>query len=123
MIKNLLLVGFGGFVGSTLRYLTYLFIDKRHALSFPMSTFTVNIIGSLVLGIIIGLSLKDSVNEHMRLFLAVGICGSYTTFSTFALENISLMSQKDLLTSFIYITASIVLGLAAALAGQWVGKL
>lgn len=122
MIKNLLLVGFGGFIGSTLRYLTYIFIDKRHSLSFPMSTFTVNIIGSLILGIIIGLSLKDSVNENMRLFLAVGICGSYTTFSTFALENISLLSQKDLFVSFIYITASIVLGLGAALLGQMIVK-
>lgn len=122
MIKNLLLVGFGGFIGSTLRYLTYIFIDKRHALSFPMSTFTVNIIGSLVLGIIIGLSLKDNVNENMRLFLAVGICGSYTTFSTFALENISLLTQKDLFVSFIYITASIVLGLGAALLGQLIVK-
>lgn len=122
MIKNLLLVGLGGFFGSILRYLTYLAIDKRLTISFPLSTFTVNIIGSLILGVIVGLSMKDNLNEHTRLFLAVGICGSYTTFSTFALENINLLSQKDLLISFIYIAFSIIIGLAAVFIGQWVVK-
>ncbi len=119
MIKNVLLVGIGGFLGSSLRYLTYIFIDKRFESTFPLSTFTVNIVGSLLLGILVGISLKESLSEPMRLLLAVGICGSFTTFSTFAMENLNLLSQRDMATSFIYIAASVILGLAAAFLGQW----
>ncbi|QSE97373.1 fluoride efflux transporter CrcB [Fulvivirga lutea] len=122
MIKNILLVGLGGFIGSTLRYVTYLFIDKRFELTFPLSTFTVNIIGSFLLGIIMSLAAKDLLNEPMRLLLAVGICGSFTTFSTFALENLNLLSGKEVFTSFLYIAASVVLGIGAAFAGQLIVK-
>jgi CrcB protein len=123
MLKNILLVGLGGFVGSTLRYLAYVYIDKRFAGLFPAATFSVNIIGSFILGILIALYLKNSLSESMRLLLAVGICGSFTTFSTFAMENFSLLSQKEILTSFIYISLSMIIGLGAAFAGQWIGKM
>ncbi|MEQ8926416.1 MAG: fluoride efflux transporter CrcB [Fulvivirga sp.] len=122
MIKNILLVGLGGFLGSSLRYITYLLIDKRFELTFPLSTFTVNIIGSFLLGIIMSLATKDTLSEPMRLLLAVGICGSFTTFSTFALENLNLLSGKEMFTSFLYITASVVLSIGAAFAGQLIVK-
>jgi CrcB protein len=123
MLKNILLVGLGGFLGSTLRYLVYIFIDKRFTGSFPVATFSVNIIGSFVLGLLVALFLKNSLSDSMRLLLAVGLCGSFTTFSTFAMENLNLLSQKEILTSFLYISLSVVIGLAAAFTGQWVGKL
>lgn len=123
MLKNILLVGLGGFLGSTLRYLVYLFVDKRFIGSFPLATFSVNIIGSFILGLLVALSFKNSLSESMRLLLAVGLCGSFTTFSTFAMENFSLLSQKELMTSFLYISLSVVIGLTAAFAGQWVGKM
>ncbi|MTI40258.1 fluoride efflux transporter CrcB [Fulvivirga lutimaris] len=123
MLKNIVLVGLGGFLGSTLRYLVYLFVDKRFIGSFPMATFSVNIIGSFLLGLLVALSFKNSLSESMRLLLAVGLCGSFTTFSTFAMENFSLLSQKELMTSFLYISLSVVIGLAAAFVGQWVGKM
>ncbi len=123
MLRNIVLVGLGGFIGSTLRYLVYLFVDKRFIHSFPIATFSVNIIGSFLLGLLVALSFKNNLPESMRLLLAVGLCGSFTTFSTFAMENFSLLSQKDIMTSFLYISLSIVIGLAAAFAGQWVGKM
>ncbi|MEQ8245619.1 fluoride efflux transporter CrcB [Fulvivirga sp.] len=123
MFKNILLVGLGGFLGSTLRYLVYIFVDKRFIGSFPLATFSVNIIGSFLLGLLVALSFKNNLSESMRLLLAVGLCGSFTTFSTFAMENFSLLSQKDIMTSFLYISLSVIIGLAAAFAGQWVGKM
>ena len=123
MFKNILLVGLGGFLGSTLRYLVYIFVDKRFIGSFPIATFSVNILGSFILGLLVALSFKNSLSESIRLLLAVGLCGSFTTFSTFAMENFSLLSQKELMTSFLYISLSVVIGLAAAFAGQWVGKM
>lgn len=122
MIKNILLVGFGGFLGSILRYVTYLAIDKRFESTFPLSTFAVNVIGSLLLGLIVGWSLKGTISDPMRLLLAVGLCGSFTTFSTFAMENLNLLTNKELLTSFVYIAASIVVGVGAAFVGQWLVK-
>ncbi|MEQ9166004.1 MAG: fluoride efflux transporter CrcB [Fulvivirga sp.] len=123
MFKNILLVGLGGFLGSTLRYLVYIFVDKRFIGSFPLATFSVNIIGSFLLGLLVALSFKNNLSESMRLLLAVGLCGSFTTFSTFAMENFSLLSQKDIMTAFLYISLSVIIGLAAAFAGQWVGKM
>lgn len=122
MLKNILIVGLGGFVGSILRYLTYMLVDKRFEISYPLSTFSVNIIGSFLLGVIVAYSAKDNLDESLRLLLAVGLCGSFTTFSTFAMENLNLLSQRDLLLSFIYISFSIILGLAAAWLGQWIVK-
>lgn len=122
MLKNILIVGLGGFVGSILRYLTYMLVDKRFEISYHLSTFSVNIIGSFLLGVIVAYSAKDNLDESLRLLLAVGLCGSFTTFSTFAMENLNLLTQRDLLLSFIYISLSIILGLAAAWLGQWIVK-
>ena len=122
MIKNLLLVGIGGFIGSTLRYLIAIGIEKRLQGSFPIATFTVNIIGSLFLGLLIGYFAKGSLSDSYRLLLAVGVCGSFTTFSTFAMENINLINKGELLVTFSYICLSLILGLAAALAGQIVSS-
>lgn len=121
MLKNILIIGAGSFVGGIARYLTYLFVDKKIGGSFPVSTFTVNIIGSLILGIIAGLLIKNHLSDTSRLALAVGFCGSYTTFSTFALENMQLLNEKPA-TAIMYITASVVIGLAAVMLGFYLGK-
>ena len=121
MLKNILIVGFGSFVGGIARYLTYLLIDKRLGGSLPINTFIVNIIGSLILGVLAGLLIKNQINDSTRLALAVGFCGSYTTFSTFALDNMQLLNQKPT-TAFIYIIASVVIGIAAVFMGFYMGK-
>ncbi len=115
MLKNFLLVGLGGAAGSMLRYVFYLFITTKQ---FPYATFAVNIIGSFIIGLVLALSLKDqSFNNNWKLFLATGICGGFTTFSAFSLENITLLQNEKYFTALIYIVASIVLGMVAA----WLG--
>ncbi len=115
MIKNLLLVGLGGGIGSMLRYLAW-YLFKSNQL--PVPTFIVNIAGSLVIGIVIGLSMKEpAINANWKLFLATGICGGFTTFSAFSIENLQLMLEGKYMQSVLYIMLSILLGIVAAWAG------
>ena len=115
MFKNFLLVGLGGALGSMLRYAFYLAITVKQ---FPLSTFAVNIIGSFIIGAVLALSLKDDLFlNNWKLFLATGICGGFTTFSAFSLENITLLQNEKYFIALVYIVSSIVLGIAAA----WLG--
>lgn len=115
MFKNFLLVGLGGALGSMLRYAFYLAITVKQ---FPLATFAVNIIGSFIIGAVLGLSLKDDLFlNNWKLFLATGICGGFTTFSAFSLENITLLQNEKYFIALVYIVSSIVLGIAAA----WLG--
>lgn len=118
MLKNLLLVGLGGAIGSMLRYSASLVINSKY---FPWPTFAVNIIGSLIIGIVFAMSIKDETFlSNWKLFLATGICGGFTTFSAFTLENMELLQSGKTVVAFIYIALSIVLGIAAAFLGYWV---
>lgn len=124
MFRNLLLVGLGGFFGSIFRYLTYILVDRNINISWPLATLSVNILGSLILGFIYGFLIKSSIeNQEIRLLFAVGFCGSFTTFSTFAYENLQLLQQKDIIGIVFYIGASVVLGLLAAYGGFLLGKM
>ncbi len=115
MFKNFLLVGLGGALGSMLRYVFYLAITVKQ---FPLATFAVNIIGSFIIGAVLALSLKDDLFlNNWKLFLATGICGGFTTFSAFSLENITLLQNEKYFIALVYIVSSIVLGIAAA----WLG--
>jgi CrcB protein len=115
-------VGLGGAIGSIARYITVKSIDERISSSFPFGTITVNITGSLILGFLYGLSMrKPEIGQNWRLFIGTGICGGFTTFSAFALENFNLLPQKGLL-ALIYIIASLVLGILAVAGGYWIGK-
>jgi CrcB protein len=115
MFKNFLLVGFGGALGSMLRYGLGILLGVR---SFPITTLFINIIGSFVIGIIIGLSLEsESFNLNWKPLLATGLCGGFTTFSAFSIENIQLIQQGKFLLSGAYILLSIILGITAA----WLG--
>ena len=113
MFNQFLLVGLGGFIGSVLRYAVYL-LFRTH--SFPLGTFLVNIAGSFIIGLIIGLSLikGNFMNEQWRLFLATGICGGFTTFSAFSMENIHLLVEGKIIACLMYICGSVLFGLAAA---------
>ena len=115
MIKNLLLVGLGGALGSMLRYAAAVMINTKY---FPWPTLTVNIIGSFFIGLIFALSIKDDTFlNNWKLFLATGICGGFTTFSAFSLENMGLLQQGKYATALTYICLSIILGIFAAFAG------
>ncbi len=120
---NIILVGIGGALGSILRYLTNHLVGTIIQSSFPYATFAVNILGSLAIGIIFGLAEKHEWFSHeLRIFLAVGFCGGFTTFSAFALENIVLLEQKDYLTFALYCSLSVVLCLAAVFIGVLITK-
>ena len=115
MVKNFLLVGLGGGIGSMLRYASYLFLSNKN---FPFATLTVNIIGSFIIGLVLALSVKDeNFLNNWKLFLATGICGGFTTFSALSAENVALLQTGKYFIALSYIAASIVLGIAAA----WLG--
>ena len=119
MFRNFILVITGGSIGSACRYLFSLLIKHD---SFPFATFTVNMIGSFLIGIIMGIASKHAGFGEWRLFLATGICGGFTTFSSFSWECINMLEQQRYLSFTYYLTASIVLGLVATIFGYLIIK-
>jgi len=124
MIKTLLLVGTGGFLGSISRYLASRFLQSTIPSSFPYGTFFVNIAGCLLIGIIYGLSEKNPLlTSGWKLFLAVGFCGGFTTFSAFANENLALLRDGEFFYFFLYTGLSVFLGIAATFLGVLITKI
>lgn len=118
MSRILLLVGLGGSIGSIGRYLAASYFTKIIPAAFPYGTFIVNITGCLAIGIVYGLSERFSwLTPEWRIFLATGICGGYTTFSSFAYENVKLVQEGNYLAFAMYSITSFVLGLLAAFLG------
>ena len=93
--------------------------------SFPYGTFAVNIIGSFLIGLFMGLAVKNSsaIHTNTLIFLTTGFCGGFTTFSAFAQENYALLKAGDLTSFFIYTTGSILIGLLAVFIGFYVVKI
>ncbi|MDH5597509.1 MAG: fluoride efflux transporter CrcB [Cyclobacteriaceae bacterium] len=122
MLK-ILIIGLGGFFGSISRYLTYQLFDKNMVAYFPYGTFTVNVIGSLILGVVYGLMQRDHVlSEEVRMFLAIGFCGSFTTFSTFAYENMNILKQGEISVFILYTSLSIFFSLLSVYGGYLLAK-
>ena len=112
MTKSILLVGLGGGVGSMLRYLTSVVVNKYVQSNFPIATFAVNMLGCLLIGVLISLFDKQQLaNPDLRLLFITGFCGGFTTFSTFAAKNIDLFQSGHSLTALLYIGASIFVSL------------
>ncbi len=119
---KILLVGLGGFAGSIARYVTA-YSMRQIGWAFPLGTFTVNIVGSFILGMVIGSTMqRGGESENVRLLLITGFCGGFTTFSAFAFENVNLIVEKMTMISLSYIIASVCLGIAAVSIGMWIGK-
>lgn len=124
MIKNFLLIGLGGGIGSIARYLSQKWFNENYPHPFPWGTFTVNLIGCFLIGVIYAASEKTSVlSPQVRLLLITGFCGGFTTFSTFAFENMTLLRSGDNLYFIIYTLASVILGIGAVFAGMVIMKL
>ncbi len=115
-MKNLLLIFFGGGLGSVLRFLVSNYTQKLWSInSFPFGTFMVNIIGCFAIGLLSGYFLK--VDHALKFLLITGFCGGFTTFSTFSAENYSLWQGENYIILAIYIFLSIVFGVLAVVLG------
>lgn len=120
MIKELLFVGLGGGIGSMLRFLTSRIVARyAHADWLFLGTFSANVIGSFLIGMLSGWMLAHHPdNQSFRLLFIVGFCGGYTTFSTFAFENLRLWQSEQYLLFGVYLLASIVIGILAVWSGM-----
>jgi fluoride exporter len=124
MIKTLLLVGTGGFLGSISRFLASRFVQENLPFSFPFGTFFVNVSGCLLVGLIYGISERSSLlTSEWKMFLAVGFCGGFTTFSTFANENLALLRDGEFFYFLLYTGLSLFLGITATFLGVIITRL
>ena len=118
-MKDLLMVGIGGFVGSILRYKIGTLIATKTTSDFPWGTFCVNLVGAFLIGLLISSALKQQ--QAMMLLLVTGFCGGFTTFSTFALENLRLLQSGQWSIFLSYILLSILGGILLCFGGYLVG--
>lgn len=116
-MKIILAIGVGGFIGGIARYLISLFIQNKYLSTFPYGTLAVNIIGCFLIGLVYGLSEKGNINVEWRLFLATGVLGGFTTFSSLSNETVSMLRDGQYWHAFAYIAVSVIIGLAATFTG------
>lgn len=114
---KLLLVIAGALVGAPLRYLTDRFIQKRHDSDFPWGTFTVNVVGSAILGFVTGATSAADVPHWVQLLVGTGLCGALTTYSTFSYETLRLFERGSRFTAALNVVASILAALGSAYLG------
>ncbi|MDQ2657777.1 MAG: fluoride efflux transporter CrcB [Bacteroidota bacterium] len=118
-LTHLILAGAGGFIGSIARYATVVSVDRKLNSVLPYGTLLVNVAGSFALGFILGWLARKTgdSSDQWRIFLGTGFCGGFTTFSAFAVENVTLFQQRLPGAALLYILASLIAGLAAV----WLG--
>ena len=119
---TVLLVLLGGAVGAPARYLTDLAVQRRHAGTFPWGTLTVNVAGSLVLGVTAGAVSAGGGPAWVLTLLGTGFCGALTTFSTFGFETVRLLQERSARAALGNVTLSVAAGLAACSLGCWAGS-
>jgi len=121
-MKQLLLVFIGGGFGSALRFVIGKYMNSSET-GIPWGTFTANILGSLIIGIILGLAAKnDALSSNQTLLLATGFCGGFTTFSTFAYENHVFLKSGDFTSFALYTIGSFIIAFLAVYAGLFIAK-
>jgi len=124
MLKSILIVGCGGFIGTVARFLISRYLQFNSSSVFPWSTFIINITGCLLIGIFYGISEKsDLLSPEIRLFLTVGICGGFTTFSTFSNDAFLLVREEEWIRFALYTSLSLFIGLMAVYLGRLIIKL
>lgn len=122
MIKEILAVGFGGFLGSICRYFVSI-ITKNVDCNLPLGTLIVNVLGCFFIGFFYAIANRYILfSNTLTLLLTTGFCGGFTTFSTFSRESLILIQNGNYFTFFAYILLSIILGIFAVAVGVWLGK-
>lgn len=123
-MSPIIYVALGGALGSAARYAVSRIIQEQAATAFPLHTMTVNVAGCLLIGLIGGMAQRTgSMPAAFRLFLTVGFCGGFTTFSTFCNEAFALMRGSQCLVAAAYAALSLFLGLLAVCAGNMLARL
>lgn len=113
---NFLYVGLGGALGAMLRYAISLIPYKG---SFPLLTFFTNILGAVIIGFVVGIAARKNISDNFMLFLKTGVCGGFTTFSTFSLEAYNLFHNGSYSLAIIYALLSVLL----CIGGVWLGMM
>ena len=113
-MKTILAIGSGSFIGGVLRNLHYSTMQGKAKASFPFGTMSVNLVGCLIIGLIIGFGERSNINQEWKLFLTTGLCGG---FSAFSLETIGLLKSGEASNVLAYVGVSVLFGLLGALFG------
>lgn len=122
-MKSFLLVFLGGGIGSSCRFLISNVLNNNFKLFHYLGTFSVNIIGCILIGIVMGfLQKENNFNQNYLLLFSSGFCGGFTTFSAFANENLDLIKSGNFSLFFLYVISSVVFGIAAAYLGYFIMK-
>ena len=122
-MKILLLIGTGSFIGGISRYLLAQFIQNKSLALFPFGTLGVNLIGCLLIGVVFGLMERGSLSPEVRLFLATGLLGGFTTYSAFSNDTVVLINGGQYYYAITYVMASVFIGLLATFSGLMVTRL
>ncbi len=116
-MKLYLLVALFGAAGSVLRYSLYLITPRLFYLNFPVSTVLVNLLGSFFIGVCISLSDKSIITENIRIYIAIGLLGGFTTFSTFSMDLFNLLNKSLYVEMISYLVLSVFGGVLLFFAG------
>ena len=119
MIEKLIWVALGGSIGAVLRFLIFYIWEKQHHSNFPWTTLTINLIGSFFIGFLWAFFGKHFISPAFRMFIFIGILGSFTTFSTFAFDVFSLAQEGAYRSVIFYVVTTNVLGIGLAFAGYY----
>lgn len=118
-MAEMIWVGFGGALGAVLRYGISLLPYRG---TFPILTFVTNVLGALFIGFVAGMAVGRGIPRNFVLFFKTGVCGGFTTFSTFSLEAYTLLEKGKVVEAFVYMGASMIFSLAGVLVGMYAGK-
>ena len=118
-----LIVFLGGGIGAALRHGVNIAAARFFGLAFPFGTLTVNVVGSIVMGMLAAyFAFRGDGTQHLRLFLATGILGGFTTFSAFSLDAVVLWERGDVWLAAGYVAASVILSIGGLFFGLWVAR-